>query len=283
MILVTGATGLQGGATARHLLARGHDVRALVRNPEVPSAQALVALGAVLVTGTMTDRSSLETAMSGVDGVFSVQPANDDEHRMGLTVAEAASAAGVGHLVYTSVAGVERAQGVARWETKLRIENHIRALGIPATFLRPVMFMSNLTRGLDVHTGQLRELWEPDQPTQVIAVQDIGWFAAQAFADPATYEGHAWEIAGDELSHKQMAAAISAAICRTITYVSNSVEALAAMHDVTVEGVRRAMAFVTEGGWKADIASLRVMHPGLMDFDTWLEHEGAARFEALLA
>ena len=72
-VLVTGATGNQGGATARHLLGAGWQVRALVRDPGSSAAHALAQAGAHLVLGDMADRESLDRAAAGVHGVFSVQ------------------------------------------------------------------------------------------------------------------------------------------------------------------------------------------------------------------
>lgn len=279
MILVTGATGNQGGATARALLARGEKVRVLVRDPAAPTAQALVDAGASVAVGDFTDRASLAAAMSGVDGVFSVQPRADGEEQWGAALADAAAAAGVEHIVYTSVAGVERVRNLPGWGVKWQIEEHIRALGVPATMLRPVRFMENLPGVVDVATGEIRELWAADQPVQMIAVDDIGWFAAAAFADPDTYAGHAWEIAGDELPHTEMVAAMHAATGREFTYIHESPEEFAARRGYPGEFVRAAVEFLDDG-WHADIPRLRSMHPGLMDFNAWLTHTGAAQLEA---
>src|SRR5690349_15597550 len=76
-VLVTGATGKQGGATARALLAAGIGVRALVRDPA--KARPLADLGAELVRGDLNDPASLRAAAEGVRGVFSVQIADLDD------------------------------------------------------------------------------------------------------------------------------------------------------------------------------------------------------------
>ncbi|MEV4313264.1 NmrA/HSCARG family protein [Actinocrispum sp. NPDC049592] len=272
MILVTGSTGTQGGATARHLLHRGREVRALVRDVGSPAAKTLESLGATLVAGDMTDRASLDAAMSGVDGVFSVQPAGPDEVAMGLAVADAAAAAGVAHLVYTSVAGVERITGLPSWNTKLQIENHIRSLGIPFTFLRPVKFMDNLRSSLDLETGEIHDLWNPGTPTQVIAGDDIGWFGADAFIDPETHVGQAWELAGDDLSHTQMAAELSETLGRPITYHQDDPDEFAAKRSVPAETIRRAVSLIGDHIWQADIPALRAIHPDLLTFRAWLTH-----------
>jgi uncharacterized protein YbjT (DUF2867 family) len=272
MILVTGATGTQGGATARHLLTLGRPVRALVRDPSSTAAKTLESLGASLAIGDMTDRASLDAAMSGVDGVFSVQPASPDEVDMGLAVADAAAAAGVAHIVYTSVAGVERSIELPSWGNKLRIENHIRDLGIPFTFLRPTKFMDNFRSTVDLTTGEVHDLWSPDTPTQVIAGDDIGWFAADAFTNPRTHLGQAWELAGDNLSHVDMAAELGKAYGRPITYHQDTAEEFAAKRNVPAEHIRRAVALIDDHLWQADIPALRTIHPDLMTFAAWLTH-----------
>ncbi len=284
MILVLGATGQQGGATARHLLARGTHVRALVRATDTPAATALTDAGAELVLGDMADVDSLKSAMAGVSGVFSVQPPTDNEIQLGTNVADAAAATGIDHLVYTSVAGVDRANGIGSWDSKRHIEQHIRALGLPTTFLQPVKFMENLFHPLflDVASGQLAEPWHPDTPMQLIAVDDIAAFAGLAFADPSTYAGQALEIAGDELSHKDMVAEMASATGRAITYKHLTQEILAEHYPQHAPIYRAALDFVERnGGWHADIPALRVIHPGLMTLRTWLTRTGAARIDAV--
>ncbi|WP_435873333.1 NmrA family NAD(P)-binding protein [Nocardiopsis protaetiae] len=148
-VLVTGATGGQGGAVARALLERGWAVRALVRAPDTPAARALAALGAEPVVGDLDDPASLRAAARGAHGVFSVQPcdlADPDpatEVRRGRAVADAAAAVGVAHLVYSSAAAAGRGSGVAHFESKEGIEAYVESAGVPATVLRPVYFMEN--------------------------------------------------------------------------------------------------------------------------------------------
>lgn len=148
-ILVTGATGQQGGAVTRHLLAGGWRLRALIRDPEKPAARALAENRVELVQGDLNDRASLNRALKGVYGVFSMQNfwlpdvGAEGEVRQGKTIADAATAAGVQHFVYTSVGAAHRGMGQAHFASKWEIEQHIRALGLPATILRPVSFMEN--------------------------------------------------------------------------------------------------------------------------------------------
>jgi uncharacterized protein YbjT (DUF2867 family) len=74
-ILVTGATGRQGGAVVHHLSDRGASVRALTRNPQSRPARGLASQGIRVVNGDMDDLESLKRAMTGTHGVYSVQDA----------------------------------------------------------------------------------------------------------------------------------------------------------------------------------------------------------------
>ena len=142
-ILVTGATGQQGGAVARELLERGFGVRALTRDPEKPVARELAERGAEVVRGDLDDRPSLERALEGVHGVFSVQQffeaGYEGEVRQGSGLAEAAKAADVSHLVYSSVGSAHRDTGLPHFESKWEVEES----GVGYTILRPVFFMQN--------------------------------------------------------------------------------------------------------------------------------------------
>src|SRR5215218_9722039 len=147
LIVVTGATGKQGGAVARSLLNRGFRIRALTRNPQKPEAQALADQGAEVVQGDMEDPSAMERLTEGAHGVFSVQnfweTGYDREVQQGKTVADAAKAAGVEHFVYSSVGSAHRQTGIPHFESKWEVEEYVRQIGLPYTILRPTAFMQN--------------------------------------------------------------------------------------------------------------------------------------------
>ncbi|MFD2472296.1 NmrA/HSCARG family protein [Amycolatopsis silviterrae] len=275
-ILVTGATGTQGGATARGLLAAGQRVRALVRDPETPAAQALAAAGAELVRGDLGDLSSLDVAVKGADGVFSVQPTLgypgtppgftlDDELRYGRNVADAAAEAGVRTFVYASVGSADAPHGITRWQTKSTLERYARDLGLPVTALRPVRFMENqLHPRMGVRDGVLTDVFLPESPVQLVAAADIGAFATLAFTRPAEYAGRTIELAGDELTMPQIAQAMERALRRPVAYRPIPREAL------TDPDALAGYDFANNGGWRPDIPALRKEHPGLLDFAAWL-------------
>ena len=283
-ILVTGATGNQGGATARHLLADGWHVRALVRDATTPAAAALAAAGAELVRGDLDDRASIDAAVRGAYGAYSVQSATPNEIAQGKTVADAAKAAGVQHLVYSSVGGAESQNSFYRergWGPidKWQIEEHIRDLDLAATILRPAGFMEDFTSPARFfQNGSLNVPWHDERVVQLIAIDDIGAFAALAFASPDGYLGKAMEITGDRLTAPQVAAALSTAAGRPVPHTQVPLEAL---WERAPEAAK-VFTWANERYYDTDLAPLRQTHPGLMDFSTWLSRSGKARLLAHL-
>ncbi|KAK1180988.1 NmrA/HSCARG family protein [Streptomyces sp. NBS 14/10] len=274
-VLVTGATGGQGGAVARSLLHAGWAVRALVRDPDKQAAKELKALGAHLVTGDLDDPQSLRAAARDAYGVFSVQPADmadprpEAEVRQGRNVADAARAAGVAHLVYSSVGGAERGSGVAHFETKAEIEAHIDAIGVPATVLRPVFFMENwpylvpeAVNGERVGSLAL----DADTPLQMIALADIGRIAADAFDKPAEFIGKKIEIAGDELTVRRIAAVFTEVDGVPTRFERQPVDELRAQ----AEQAANMFDWLNEKGYQADLGALRERYPELLTLQAWL-------------
>lgn len=271
-IVVTGATGQQGGATARHLLAQGFRVRALVRDPNKPAAQELAAKGAELTQGDLDDRASLDRALSGAYGVFSVQTFMGPEGpvgetRQGKVLADAAKAAGIQHFVYTSVGGADRKSGLPHFESKWQIEEHIRSLSLPATILRPVFFMENLrSPWMGPRDGVLAVALSPSTALQMIASDDIGAFAALAFARPQEFIGKALEIAGDSLTMPQVADAFTQVSGQPVRFVEQPLEQVRSFNAEMAD----MMAWFNDHGYEADIPGLRKLNPGLQNFETFL-------------
>jgi uncharacterized protein YbjT (DUF2867 family) len=211
VIVVTGATGLQGGAVARRLLDDGWSVRALTRNPASAPARALATAGAEVVRGDMADVPSLRPAFAGAYGVYSVQNpflgGPEAEVRQGMTVADAAQEAGVRHLVYSSAGTGRAGTGVPSWETKLRVEGHMAALGLPVTVLRPMAFMELMTaKKFFPAVGAwhlMPALMGWSRPVGWLCADDLGAIAAMAFADPERFVGRDLSLASDVQSLRQ--------------------------------------------------------------------------------
>lgn len=159
IILVTGATGRQGGAVYQHLQKKGFKLRALVRDPDSNQARQLMGHGDKMLRGGFDDTDSLLRAMDGVYGVFSVQPHSANEIQQGVAVIEAARRQGVSHFVYSSVGGADEETGIPHFESKIKIEAHLLSSGLQYTIVRPVFFMENWYRGFgaSIRKGQLQQ------------------------------------------------------------------------------------------------------------------------------
>jgi uncharacterized protein YbjT (DUF2867 family) len=272
-ILVTGATGNQGSTVVQALLEEPGRwrVRALTRTPGSGPARRLAARGVDVVGGDMTDPASLRHAMTGVHGVFSVQntrtAGQQGEVRQGMSVADAAHAAEVAHVVYSSVGGADRVRGIPHFDTKWRIEQHQRHIGLPVTVLRPVAFMDGYRmRGArSIGLGMLAGALGEDKTLQMIAVHDIGVFARLAFADPDRFLGQQLEIAGDELTVPQIAAAFQQVLGHRPRY-----PVVPAWLIRRMGAEAKMMIWFGESGYAADIPNLRTLHPGLLTFKQWL-------------
>ena len=225
IILVTGATGHQGGAVIKHLLADGWKVRAMSRHPDHAEARALKESGVELVKGDFDVPSTLDEALKGVYGVFSVQQPLDNgvdrEIKEGKVLADVAKSAGVKHFIYSSYGAADRQTGVPFIDSKWEIEEHIRNLGLNWTIFRPVYFMENLLQPEirdSVYNGVLPMALDPEMPLQLISVDDIGAFVALAFKNPDRFAGKALEIAGDELTGNQIAEILSRKTGRKVEF-----------------------------------------------------------------
>lgn len=236
-ILVTGATGQQGGAVAKALLAKGRKIRVMTRNPA--KADALAKAGAEVVKGDLTNQADVQSALRGVQGVFAMstpfEAGMDAEVRQGMMMADAAKQAGVEHYIYTSVGSADRHTGIPHFETKWAVEQHIQKIGLPATILRPVMFMENFTTFAKPSAeGVLTMPMRPDRKLAMIALRDVGEFGAAAFQRPTDFVGQAIELAGDELTVPEVAVQLSKATGRPVRFQEFPIEqADAAMgHDL---------------------------------------------------
>lgn len=290
--LVYGATGQQGGAVARALRQAGWNVRAFVRDADSRGARALAAVDCMLFRGDLADPASIAAATAGVHGVFSVQPSSGqgdaygitdaEEIRYGIAVADAALAAGVRHLVYSSVnAAGGQPTRVGHFDSKTAVERHLATLALPVTVIRPSAFMEILTLpGLGLDEGRITFFMRPDQHMQFIAVADIGRIAAEILAAPHRFAGRKIEIAGDALTGEELAAKLGKALGRPIAYQRFPDKVLA--DSPVLAGLA---ALVDDGrlAGRADLAALRTLCPGLQTFDIWLAGDGGGMVAAAAA
>jgi uncharacterized protein YbjT (DUF2867 family) len=279
-VLITGATGRQGGAVIRHMLPKGWKLRALTFRADSAAVQRLTDQGIEVVKGDMEDPSSLERATRGVYGVYSVQDfwsvGAKREVQQGRNMADAARKAGVEHFVYSSVGGAERKSGIDHWESKWEIENHIRKIGLPATMIRPAAFMENYYIDqveIGILKGKLMDAIRADKPYQTIAADDIGAFVALAFERGKELIGTELEIAGSELTNPEAAQVFSRVLGRSVKFQKLP---MPMVRIVLGKEFYQMFRWFNESGFKANIAELRRKYPEvrLQTLEEWLRGEG---------
>jgi uncharacterized protein YbjT (DUF2867 family) len=278
VIAVTGATGQQGGAVARKLLAEGWKVRALTRDGDKPAAQELASLDAEIFAGDMEDRAELDAAFKGAYGVFSVQNfwlpnvGFEGEVRQGKNVAEAAKAAGVQHLVYSSVGAAHRGMGQKHFDSKWIIEQYIQSLDVPYTIFRPAAFFENFNwERANILNGTFNALGlRSEKERQLMAVEDVAAFVALAFAHPEQYLGNTIELAGDALTDSQIADTFAKVIGRPVKLTTPA----GGSGRRSDEEMKAMFIFFNGKAYDADIPALRKLHPGLLTLEQYLRQNG---------
>jgi uncharacterized protein YbjT (DUF2867 family) len=218
-ILVTGATGMCGGAVVGDLLKRGASVRALSRKQPEPGK---LPQGLEIALGDLTDPPSILKALDGIDKMFLLIGNVADEFTQGVTAYGLARRAGVKHITYLSVMQADRFLDVPHFAGKAAIEHTIKNYDVPFTILRPGYFMQNDARLKSPLTGPgLYPMPLGDTGIAAVDVRDIG----EAAAVSLTHEGHAgksYNLASEELLSGPAAAAIwSRALGKEIRYVGH--------------------------------------------------------------
>ncbi len=294
-IVVTGATGRQGGAVARGLLAQGWSVRAITRHPESAAAAQLRVQGMEVARGDLDDPQSLVAALSGAHGLFGVTDFWESglrrEVRQGMNLVDAARTAGLTHFVFSSVGGAERTQGlrISHFDSKREIEAYLHSAGIPYTIIRPVTFLENFIserfRRQLCLDGVLRFCIRPELPFQMVAMRDVGAFVALAFANPERYAGQAIELASDRFTLSAFAEAIGQAVGRSVRYqcIPAALQWIVAGYVGLTRSSGRykvGRSLINQfnwnntsanGGWNADIPALRELHPALTTMPQWVQ------------
>ncbi|EFY86048.1 hypothetical protein J3459_016416 [Metarhizium acridum] len=292
-LLITGATGKQGGSVITALLAKNADfqILAVTRNTTSPAAKKLAAASpkVTLIQGNLDDTEAIfENAQKATEapiwGVFSVQLAAMNrsgplvEEAQGKSLIDSAIKHGVKHFVYTSVdrhgaRSIDNPTDIPHFKSKHHIEHHLidkaQNTTMTWTILRPVAFMENFAPGF---IGKLfATAWRDaikSRPLQLISTDDIGTFAALSFLEPERFAGKSISLAGDELSYAQVEKVFTektgAPPPTTFGFIAWLVLRL------SVE-LRTMFNFFDAEGYGADIAAVREMNPDVKDFGRWLE------------
>jgi len=272
VVVVTGATGKQGGAVVKSLLERGHEVRAVTRNTASAKAKELANEGVTLVRASLEDTVALTKALEGATSFFAMttpyEGGTHAETRQGISAAEAAKAAGV-HFVFTSVGSANRQTGVPHFDSKYEIEEHVAKIGVRATVLAPVYFMENLYFGKEqLAKGIYATPLPPTRKLAQVAVADIGTVAVRLLEDPGRFAGKRFDLAGDDLTGNEVVAILSRVTGRPFTYFQVPLDLI--RQRMGEEGAKMYEWF-DRVGYSVDRAALRREFPDVAfhDFESW--------------
>jgi len=273
-VLVTGATGQQGGALARHLRNQGYRVIAFTRRVDSPAAQALEALGAELALGDFDDPASLEAAARRADTLFAMttpfEAGPDAEIRQGMNLVDAAKRAGVRHFIYSSVAGADRLTGIPHFDSKHEVERYLRRSNLSYTIVGPTFFMENFTGPMfreGLEAGVLAMGLPPTHGLQMVAVEDLARFFGRVIATPEDFFGERIDVASDEVTGQQAADLLSYVSGHRIHYQQLPLSLVAEQS----EELALMFEWLDRVGYHADILTLRHEYPllGWHTFEEW--------------
>ena len=218
MILLTGATGTVGSGVLARLAERGAAVRAVAHSPS--SREKIESHGVEAVDGDFDQPDTLERAMAGCDHLFLLSPVVAEQVRRETAAIDAATRAGVEHVVAISVTGASASSSgaFARWHAE--IDDHLAASGLQYTILRPAGFMQVHLMPVDMVKSQ--GAWygmAGDGPAGFIDADDIAAVAAEVLTT-AGHAGAVYELTGPEaITLPQAAAQLSTVIGREVPYV----------------------------------------------------------------
>ncbi|CAM1506063.1 Fc.00g057040.m01.CDS01 [Cosmosporella sp. VM-42] len=292
VLLITGATGKQGGSVIKALISRNADFKilAVTRDPTSPAAKRLAASSSSisLIQGNLDETDAIfniakKATEAPIWGVFSVQlPAMNKsgptiEEAQGKALFDAASKHGVKHFVYSSVdrngeKSIENPTNIPHFVSKHHIEQHLiknAKNSMSWTILRPVAFMENFQVGFvgKIFATAWREVVK-SRPLQLISTDDIGTFAALSFLNPEKFSNKSISLAGDELTYSQLVEVFKK---KTGSPPPTTFGFLARLMLRLSEEMRTMFTFFEKEGYGADIQALKIMNPGLKDLSAWLE------------
>lgn len=290
-ILVTGATGAQGGGVVDSLLQAGFMVRALVRDPFSSAAEKLSTRGVRLIKGDFDDPASLSEAVKDAAGVFSVQlppmPTDlDSEVRTGKRLIAAAREAGVAIFVHSSVARAGDQQSFAGWSdgrwwpqywnSKSAVNEAVKAAGFRRwVILKPAFMMDNFIPPKAAHMfaalgrGAIETAMTTGTRLDLVAASDIGRFAAAAFAEPERLDRMEIDLAAESLTMEEVAGILSRATGKQV--VARSLTADEAIARGKSPGLVESQLWASLEGYKVDLDRARSHGIPFMPFAEWAD------------
>ena len=285
-ILVTGATGAQGGSVARHLLGKGgFAVHCLTRNPDSEKAAALQQAGAEMVRGDLDDPASLRSALDGCQAVFGVTnywEHFNKEYAQGKNLVDAVAATNsVEHFVFSTLPSYKKISGgeldVPHCDIKAQLEEETRERGLPATFVHVAFYYENF---LSYFPPQKQEdgtfafgFPQGDTPLATYSVEDTGGVVAPIFERPDEYRGRTVGVVGDDLPPAEYAETMTRVLGKKVVYNYIPREVFASFGFPGADDLANMFDFNRRfiPNRRADVEACRRVYPSMQRFEPWLQ------------
>jgi uncharacterized protein YbjT (DUF2867 family) len=294
-ILVTGATGAQGGGVAKHLLKNGrYTVRCLTRNPSSDKANALKLAGAEVRRGDLDDPASLREALEGCWGVFGVT--NFWEHfakelPQGINLVDAVTKAKVPHFIFSTLPYVKKLTGgkleVPHFDLKGQIEEHARGLKLGATFANVAFYFENFIHFFpprkQVDGSYALAFPQGDTPLATVAVEDAGGVVETIFRDPDSFKDKTVGVVGDDLPCVEYAAILSKVTGKKVVYSHMPREQFAALGFPGADDLANMFEYnrFHIPNRQADVRESLRLYPAMQRFEPWARANRARLLEVL--
>ena len=275
-IFVTGATGNQGGAALRNLLSSGFHVKALVRNSETPAAKIFALPHVEIIKGNLDDPSTYHQHLHDVDGVFcnlSFKEGVEKEIKQGFNLVNFSKEKNVKHFVYSSVIGCDLNTGIPHWDSKFKIENHIKASGIGFTIIRPSSLYENLLIPQvksRIIKGKLVLPTHKNKVQQFIGSEDVGKVAATIFSNFEKYQGNTITLAVEQMDGQQLAALFSKVMGKQIKFQQLP---MLIVRLAMGKGLAKMFRWINNNNalFVKDIEEVRKEFPGMLGLEEWIK------------
>jgi uncharacterized protein YbjT (DUF2867 family) len=283
-ILVTGATGVQGGSVARHLMSGNKfAVRCLTRSPDSDKARALKDAGAELVKGDLDDIESLNNAIEGCYGVFGVTNYWEHfgkEYQQGTNLVDAVARADIQQFVFSTLPYAKKiSQGqleVPHFDIKAELEEYCRGLEIPATFIHVAFYFENFINFFPLQQQDDGTFTfgfpQGDTPLAGVAVDDIGGIVVAIFDRPAEFRDKTVGVVGDDLSPNAYAEFMTRQLGKKVVYHHIPREVFAGFDFPGAGDLANMFEFnrLYIPNRQADLAECRKLYPAMQSFEAWL-------------
>ncbi|MEO7923212.1 MAG: NmrA/HSCARG family protein [Chitinophagaceae bacterium] len=277
-VFVTGATGNQGAAAARNLLSRGFRIKALTRDPGSAKARALAGDQVELIRGDLNEPASYKEYLQNTDAVFCNLHFNEGvakELQQGIALIDLSRERGIDHFVYSSVIGSDMNTGIPHWESKAKIESHLRSSGLSHTILRPSSLFENLLLPAvksRIMKGKLVLPTRVDKIQQFISSEDVGRISSIILSNPGKYSGRIISLASEQLDGRELAALFSDKFGREVKF-----QQLPGIITLLVmgRGLAKMFRWINEHDalFIKDLPAIKNEFPGMLVLGDWIrEH-----------